>query len=260
MIRYDDPTSLPLLLHLNSEPWMNLEAYAAASAEVPFPVRVPAADCVSLPTPKAETEGGASLACTIAERRSHRAFVERPLSLALLSYLLANTYGVLRLVTLPDDVRVLQRPLPSAGALYPMELHVCLTRVTGTSDGIYRYEPLHHRLEPMGPAPDANDLASMLLAQPYVVNANAVLFFVGGFGRTMAKYGMRGYRYLLLEAGHAAQNLCLLATEAGLGTLCIGGFRDHLVNRMLGLDSQLAAAIYAVAVGWPVRAASSHRT
>ena len=98
--------------------------------------------------------------------------------------------------------------------------------------------------------PPADELAAMLLAQPYVASANAVAFFVGAHGRTLAKYGMRGYRYLLLEAGHAAQNLGLAATAAGLGTLCIGGFRDHLVNRLFGLDERQAVALYAVAVGW----------
>ena len=44
MLHHDDTTTLPLLLHLNSEPWMNFDAYAAQSAEVPFPIRTPAED------------------------------------------------------------------------------------------------------------------------------------------------------------------------------------------------------------------------
>lgn len=250
MIRYDDALSLPLLLHLNSEPWMNLDAYAAQSAEVPFPVCVPAAGCVALPAPRAEGAAAATLAALIARRRSVRAFDARPLPLSTLSSLLADAYGVQALATLPDGTRVLQRPLPSAGALYPLEVHLLLHAVDGAADGIYRYEPLHHRLEPAGPLPPEDALAAMLLAQPYVANANAVAFFVGAHRRTLAKYGMRGYRYLLLEAGHAAQNLALAATASGLGTLCIGGFRDHLVNRLFGLDEREAVALYAVAIGW----------
>lgn len=250
MIRYDDTQSLPLLLHLNSEPWLNLEAYAAQSAEVPFPVQAVAKDCVQLQMPaKAAVDSALQRAMT--ERRSCRRFEPRPLPQPLLSQLLALTYGTRGLATLPDGVRVLQRPLPSAGALYPLELYVCLSHVEGAADGLYRYEPLRHRLEPKGPLPTADALASMLLAQPFVVNANLLVLLVGNLGRPTAKYGMRGYRYMLLEAGHAAQNLCLLAAEAGLGSLCIGGFRDHLINGWLGLDVRQAVTLYGVAVGWP---------
>jgi SagB-type dehydrogenase family enzyme len=250
LLRYDDTTTLPLLLHLNSEPWMNLDAYAAQSAEVPFPIGTSADDCIGLKLPaRSSADGGSPLARIIGQRRSCRDFDDRPLSLALLSRLLDLCYGTRGVATFPDGNRVLQRPLPSAGALYPLELFVCLARVEGTPDGVYRYEPLHHRLEPKGALPTAEELSSMLLAQAYVARANLLVFLVGTLDRTMAKYGMRGYRYLLLEAGHAAQNLCLLATEAGLGTLCIGGFRDALLNRWLGLDTRRSIALYAVAVG-----------
>lgn len=252
MLRHDDTTTLPLLLHLNSEPWMNFDAYAAQSAEVPFPIGARAEDCVALPLPaRASADDGSPLGRTIAQRRSCRAFGDRPLPLALLSRLLDLSYGTRGLATLPDGNRVLRRPLPSAGGLYPLDFIVGLSRVDGTPDGVYRYEPLHHRLEPRGALPQAEQLASMLLAQPYVAGANLLVFLVGGLDRTLAKYGMRGYRYLLLEAGHAAQNLCLLATEAGLGSLCIGGFRDAMINRWLGLDPQRSITLYAVAVGWP---------
>ena len=67
--------------------------------------------------------------------------------------------------------------------------------------------------------------------------------------RTLHKYGARGYRYILLEAGHAAQNLCLLASERGLASLCVGGFADAAVNRFLGLDPRTEATVYCVGVG-----------
>jgi SagB-type dehydrogenase family enzyme len=252
VLRYDDTTTLPLLLHLNSEPWMNFDAYAAQSAEVPFTIGAPVEECIALSPPlRSATAEESSLAHTIGQRRSCRAFDDRPLSLMLLSRLLDLCYGTRNLTSLPDGNRALKRPLPSAGALYPLDLIACLTRVEGVPDGVYRYEPLHHRLEPRGALPQSDELASMLLAQPFVARANVLLFFIGGLERPTGKYGMRAYRYLLLEAGHAAQNLCLVAVEAGLGTLCIGGFRDGLVNSWLGLDVRRSIALYAVAIGWP---------
>ena len=56
---------------------------------------------------------------------------------------------------------------------------------------------------------------------------------------------------MLLEAGHAAQNLVLLATDLGLGALCIGGFHDALFNRRVGLDGRTQVSMYCVGVGHP---------
>ena len=45
------------------------------------------------------------------------------------------------------------------------------------------------------------------------------------------------------------QNICLRAAELGLGSLCMGGYQDSLVNPLIGLDGVKEAVIYSVAVG-----------
>jgi SagB-type dehydrogenase family enzyme len=246
MIKSDDGTALPLLYHLNSEPWLNLDAYAATSAEVPFPVRVPSEHCVALP--RAEANG--PVAQALAMRRSCRHYAARPLGAQVLAGIMAGAYGVQGTAG-PDVGRdVLSRPVPSAGALYPLELYLSLARIEGVPDGVYRYLPLHHRLEPVRPPPTTEEVADLLLAQAFVRDANVLVFVAAGFGRTLDKYGPRGYRYLLLEGGHVAQALCLLAAENGLDSLCMGGFRDSRLNRWLQLDGRHEAVIYALALGW----------
>lgn len=42
-------------------------------------------------------------------------------------------------------------------------------------------------------------------------------------------------RYVILEAGHAAQNLVLQATTLGLAAVTIGAFDDAEVQQVLGL-------------------------
>jgi SagB-type dehydrogenase family enzyme len=78
-----------------------------------------------------------------------------------------------------------------------------------------------------------------------------VIVLSANFGRTLKKYGARGYRYVLLEAGHVAQNICLTAAELGLGSLCVGGYRDRGLNHALGLDGQHEAVVYCIGVGYP---------
>ena len=41
------------------------------------------------------------------------------------------------------------------------------------------------------------------------------------------KYGERGIRFLLLEAGHLMQNLCLLSASLGVSTLPLGGYFER---------------------------------
>jgi len=245
MLEFDDVTALPLLYHLNSEPWLNLDAYAATSAEVPFPQRV---GPESLQLPKSDEPDGISR--VIRRRHSCRDFEAKSMPLETAAALFAFAYGTFDLVGLPDGHVALTRPVPSAGGLYPLQLYAIVLHIEGCADGVFRYEPLHHRLEPVARAPRVEEASELLLAQPFISNANLVIFVAAQFQRTLAKYGPRGYRYVLLEAGHVAQNLCLLAEERGLATLCIGGFRDAKVNGWLGIDGMREAVVYGVAVGY----------
>jgi SagB-type dehydrogenase family enzyme len=69
--------------------------------------------------------------------------------------------------------------------------------------------------------------------------------------RSLWKYGDRGYRYQLLEAGHVAQNLNLVATALGLGSFNIGGFFDSDLANLLGLDIEEEIPLYGIALGTP---------
>jgi SagB-type dehydrogenase family enzyme len=76
------------------------------------------------------------------------------------------------------------------------------------------------------------------------------LFVVSAmFWRSRFKYGLRGYRFTLLEAGHVVQNLQLAAAASGLGCLPIGGFFDRRLDDILALDGVNESALYCVAVG-----------
>ena len=52
-----------------------------------------------------------------------------------------------------------------------------------------------------------------------------------------------------MEAGHIAQNLCLIATALGLGTCAVGAFQDDAVNRVIGLDGRHEGVLYLVTIG-----------
>jgi SagB-type dehydrogenase family enzyme len=69
------------------------------------------------------------------------------------------------------------------------------------------------------------------------------------FWRSRFKYGLRGYRFALLEAGHVVQNLVLAATALGLPALPLGGWYDRRVDELVGADGLDEATVYVVLLG-----------
>ncbi len=64
----------------------------------------------------------------------------------------------------------------------------------------------------------------------------AVLVVSTVYSRITVKYGERGVRYAHMEAGHAAQNVLLMATSLNLGAVPVGAFDDTAVASALELD------------------------
>jgi SagB-type dehydrogenase family enzyme len=244
MIRFDDAATLPLLYHLNSEPWQNTEAYEGTPYEVEYK-QFAGAPSTPLPPPSES-----ALRTVLIKRESHRYFSGRPLALASLSDLLANGGGISRQQELAATGLVyLMRTTPSAGGLFPLEFYLVTQGVEGLADGLHHYDLRAHALETLRSDVSISALKPFLLVYPFVERANVIIFLAAVFHRTLKKYGPRGYRYVLLEAGHVAQNICLSATQQGLGSLCVGGYEDAALNHWLGLDGRCDAVVYSVAVG-----------
>ena len=86
--------------------------------------------------------------------------------------------------------------------------------------------------------------------QPDVIeSAAAVILITAVFQRTTFKYGERGYRFALIEAGHVAQNIDLIAGALRLPAANLGGFFDREVEALLDVDGVEQSLVYAVAVG-----------
>jgi SagB-type dehydrogenase family enzyme len=246
MIPADDATTLSLLYHINSEPWDNTEAYQAArDYEVEYKEMAGADSALMLPAPS-ETP----LMRLLQARESCRNYSLRPMPVQVVSNILACGYGITRTAHLDAIGQIPLRATPSAGGLFPLEIYALARGVEGTVDGLYHYNVRRHRLEFLKAGSWFAELDHALLMAPLVQGANLILFLSAVFGRSQKKYGPRGYRYVMLEAGHLAQNICLSAVEEGLGSLCMGGYLDGRLNSFLGLDSITEAVVYSVAVGY----------
>ncbi len=196
---------------------------------------------VNLPAPGADRP--CSLREAILGRRSCRAYSGGAIALGALADLVYYAAGT------PD--RGSRRCLPSAGGLYPLELYVAASHVDGLEPGLYHYDVRSHRLSQLSQGDCRSILLGAIFIEQAVEGAAAVLILSGVFGRSKIKYGERAYRFVLLEAGHAMQNVCLAATALGLGLCPVGGFIDDKINDLLDIDGIEEAALYAATVGAP---------
>ena len=244
MLRYEDPFSLSLFFHWNSEPWNNVAAYNDPHAHMEFKTIGAAKDAIPLPQ-----SATSPLQALIAKRQSCREFAPESITLGELAAVLNCGYGSTGLRKWQDGRRTLGRAVPSAGGLYPLELYVICNRVEGVPQGIHHFNVRDRTLEPISRPCTIAEIVPELMYQQFLQPASALCLLTAVFPRTLKKYGARGYRYVLIEAGHVAQNICLAATEIGLATLCVGGFTDHKINRRLRLDGAAEAALYGVALG-----------
>ena len=180
-----------------------------------------------------------SLGDALARRRSTCADALRPVGIGELSTVLAAAYAAG-----PRG----RRPVPSAGALYPLELYVVAGAVNGLDRGIYHFNPFRHRLARLASF-SWPEVRSALVDAAVLDQASALVVVTAVFARSRIKYGLRGYRFALLEAGHVIQNAVLAATELGLPALPLGGFYDRLLDGLVGADSLDEAAVHALVIG-----------
>ena len=85
--------------------------------------------------------------------------------------------------------------------------------------------------------------------QKWIKKSAMLIIVTAIFERTTTKYGDRGYRHILTEYGHIAQNVYLLSSAFGLGCCSIGGFIDNGLNKLLDIDPVDESVIGVIAVG-----------
>lgn len=196
------------------------------------------AGVIALPEPRYASD--VSIEQTLLERRSVRRYAAEPLTLGDLSQLLWAAQGI----TSNRGFRT----APSAGALYPLELYAVIGDVEGLTPGVYSYRPDGHKLVRLIEGDIRGELAGAALGQDFVKEGALTIVFTAVYQRTMVKYGERGIRYVHIEVGHAAQNVCLQAEALGLGVCTVGAFYDGRVSELLNLPDE-AEPLYLVPVG-----------
>jgi SagB-type dehydrogenase family enzyme len=182
---------------------------------------------IKLPAP--QHRGLVSVERALAARRSIRSYNSTPLELEETSQLLWSAQGI-------SNARG-YRTAPSAGAVYPLEIYAAIGNVKNLAVGIYKYIIREHALVEKAAGDLRQDICRAALHQSYIAAAPVVLMLCTINERAMNKYGERGWRYIFMEVGHAAQNVCLQAVALGLGTVVIGAFHDSDVQTVAHMSA-----------------------
>lgn len=208
---------------------------------------------IKIPLPAPRFDSDYSIEKALLNRRSVRGYSSDALSQKELAQLLWACQGVSRVETWQWSTRKVQtnyRTAPSAGALYPLEVYTLVKRIEGLEPGLYHYLPGpgkdNHSLELLRQGESSADLADAALAQGSVTEAAVNIIIGGVVDRMTVKYGRRARQYVLMEVGHAAQNLCLQAQGLGIGVVPIGAFADEQVRKFIDEDCE---PFYILSVG-----------
>jgi SagB-type dehydrogenase family enzyme len=193
----------------------------------------------------------ASLADTMAGRKSTaRADLTGTISALQLSTLLhhAARANRMRRPTAAPTVAQWVRPYPSGGALFPIETYVASVAVEGLPVAVSYYDAREHKLRRL-PGASAAAVRAAETADENVAAAPCTLILTGVFERSVQKYGPRGYRLALIEAGHLMQNISLVAGALGLKSLVSASFYEAEMEKALDIDGVSEAALALVIVG-----------
>lgn len=178
------------------------------------------------------------------QRRSLRKYAQTALSLDELAYLLWSTQGVQKIT----DTQTL-RTVPSAGSRHAFETYLLVTNVSGLTPGVYRYLALDHQLAEFDLSEGIVNKLIEASRMNFIEKASVTFIWTAVTERMTWRYGDRGYRYLLLDAGHACQNLYLSAESIDCGACAIDAFKDDEMNQLLLLNGEDQFVIYMASVG-----------
>jgi SagB-type dehydrogenase family enzyme len=180
---------------------------------------------------KPSLKGSVSVEEAIKHRRTIRSYRVKPLTLEQLSQIFWAAQGI-------TEDRGYKRAAPSGGALYPMDIYAVVgdSCVEGLGAGIYHYDPRKHAALSIMEGDLRKDVARSSLSQMWMAEAPINLVITAEYSRITSKYGARGERYAMIEAGHIGQNIFLQAEALGLRAGIVGAFHDKDVNRIMKIN------------------------
>jgi len=188
--------------------------------------------------------GTVSFEEALAKRRSVRLFANKPLESEQIGQLAWAGQGI------TEKQRGL-RTAPSAGETYPIELYFA------TEEGLFVYRPAEHSLEQTSDKDIRTSLATAASMQDSVAMAGCDIIVAGSVRKLSTQFRNKARTFMLLEAGHVAQNILLQAACLDLGSVPVGVFTSaKQVSRACRLPAGFEP-LYIICVGHTIDQAAA---
>jgi SagB-type dehydrogenase family enzyme len=205
------------------------------------------AEVIELPKPDKSVLKKSDIFDCIGDRQSRRKYTDDPLTLEELSYLLWATQGIKKLMA---NGKVGLRTVPSGGCMHPFETYLAVNNVKGLKKGMYRYQPVDHKLVKLFTVPSMpRKLTKASLGQTYVGNCAVTFIWSAVPYKTEWRYSLEAKKIILQDSGHLCQNLYLACESIGCGTCAIGAYNQKLFDKLCQLDGKDEFVVYVAPVG-----------
>lgn len=195
--------------------------------------------CLYKPDIEALKDSDAPFTRVLEERRSIRKHGGQPLTVAQLGEFLYRTARLrTRTQAAHDSYERSDRPYPSGGACYPLEVYVVVNACTGLTSGLYHYCPQAHALSRVT---DRTNSVEMLLERAYYAAdeqgmPQILLMLAARFQRVAWKYEAMAYAVILKDVGVLHQTMYLVAAAMGLAACALGNGDSDLFTAAAGTD------------------------
>ena len=215
---------------------------------------------ITLPTIERDSTPKADFfSCTL-NRCSRRQYIDQPLSLFELAFLLWCTQGVKKVIggyrkyIKDGSGRNMLRPVAVGGAVNAYETYLALIHVSGVDPGIYRYLPLSHELLFLKSESTLKEQLIDAFTNPsqdqhYTADAGAVIFWTSLPYRGEWRYQHTAHKLMLIDVGHISQNLYLATEAIGCGCCAIGGYYQNKVDELIDVDGHNEFVVLCASVG-----------
>jgi oxazoline/thiazoline dehydrogenase len=145
---------------------------------------------------------------------------------------------------MPGRYEACSRPYPAGGALHELELYVVVRACENLAPGLYHYDALEHRLEPIsGTTPQTEALLNDARRASGGCLPQLLFVITARFQRVSWKYQSMAYALILKHVGVLYQTMYLVATAMGLAPCALGCGDADLFAEAAGLDYTVESSV-----------------
>lgn len=130
------------------------------------------------------------------------------------------------------------RPYASAGALFPVEIFMAITKVFQNSElrpGLYHVLCRSRALMPFWIPSSPADIAHVFTPADWGAPPVSLVYVIN-LSKAVLKYNYRGYRHAMMEVGVLYQQMDTILCKYDLKSRCWSGFSDAVLGKALGLN------------------------